>query len=1392
MRFIRPRAVDAVLVLVTLMLTTSVVARAAVSPIWLELGGSASGDGVSGAIAPAAARDASVAVGADGLPVVTYTEYPDAVSSRGAITVKRWTGTTWETLSGPTGLARGYAPQVKIAASGAIHVAWLHDGLDGSTEIRLRVRTGTTFDELGGSDSPGGISGTNPGVTAPFSLALDGAGHPLVAFVGAARNGFAGIGETPQVVNDTRQIYVRRWTGSAWQFVGSDFAGGGASNARSFSTAAATIQHDADTPALVVDSHGSPVVAFTYSTIVDGAPNPNTDVYVTRWNGTAWTAVGPAVPAGDSPAGAGGAGGVSASDTGSFNPSIAAGPDGSLALAWEEDTPAGATYLWVRAWKGVQWLELGGSASNGGLVAPQTVNEAPRIAVRGANPIVAWQRRDLAMPSQIFVLQWTGAAWEDVGLDSAANAGISDAALHAVTPALALAPGSGVPVVAWVDSRQQGGSQVFLRRAEEGQTGSVEASLASTLRLALRVGTPPGVSGQGAVGTIQGPDGVCGVGGGDACEVFVASGTRVLLVAAAQPGNRFLGWSGGPCNGRTNTSCAFTLTTNASTVALFRAVTGVRVTKAGNGAGTVSGIGFACGTDCFAEVFTATGRVLTATPAVGSRFLGWSGDACSGQATGSCTVVAAGLNQSITATFQLTRHSLTVVNRVNGRVESLPPLPAGTIDCGGGSSVCSRVLDYGTPVVLRASPIFGTRFVRWAGTVCDGRTNATCEFRMAGNVSLAPNYRNVTTLSLNKSGLGTIGSTPAGISCSLACSAATFDFARGALVRLLATPRVGWSFNGFTGDCTGPTCTINASAETAFVGASFSIQSRRLRVTVVGNGSVSGDGLVCDPSTTPCAQDYDYGTTLPLSPVAAPGYRFTGWTQHCLGASATTCRPLLTANRSVTAIFRPVFTLTVTKTGNSNSGAITSTPAGINCGVTVVDCSQTYLGGTAVTLVRSAPVTGTIFRWLGACAFRGTNATCVLPMNANVSVVGEYRLRPLGLTVANLGPRYGTVTRVNGTLDCGATCSEVVNYGTPVTLRATAAATPASEFVSWTGCTPATNASCTFSLTANRTVTARFRPLVTSLAVQAPIEGPIVGGGTRQLSAIATFSDLSQQDVTGQTTTTTWSATSTPAGVVTVSTTGLITGRLVGNASVRATFRRGTQVVVSDPIVIRVSTLIADAAAPGGRAIKVACFPYGEPAAPASQLACLPSNRRFEVHCRAFGHFAGGGPPADITDQVAWRTTNALIARPTGLVAFTGPLLQSFRMTGAGTAALYASVGTRRSATAITNLGTAPWVVQGSPQTVVGTPVIQPFSPTVAVDGHVQLQAIATLTGAGACASPPARDFALLVNWASDNEGVADISFFGQATGVSEGSVTIRATYGTMPLDPVTLVVQSP
>ena len=107
------------------------------------------------------------------------------------------------------------------------------------------------------------------------------------------------------------------------------------------------------------------------------------------------------------------------------------------------------------------------------------------------------------------------------------------------------------------------------------------------------------------------------------CTTSVGQGSTVLLVATPDQGNRFLNWTGGPCAGRTTTSCSFTMTANTSVTALFRGATFVQVLRDGNGAGTVTGPGLSCGADCFESIFTGTNVTLTPTPTTGSRFAGW-------------------------------------------------------------------------------------------------------------------------------------------------------------------------------------------------------------------------------------------------------------------------------------------------------------------------------------------------------------------------------------------------------------------------------------------------------------------------------------------------------------------------------------------------------------------------------------------------------------------------------------------------------------------------------------------------------------------------------------------------------------------------------------------------
>jgi hypothetical protein len=105
---------------------------------------------------------------------------------------------------------------------------------------------------------------------------------------------------------------------------------------------------------------------------------------------------------------------------------------------------------------------------------------------------------------------------------------------------------------------------------------------------------------------------------------------------------------------------------------------------------------------------------LTATPAAGWGFAGWSGGACSG--FGSC-VVTMNAAQSVTATFAQSIYTLSVAVTGNGAVTSSPS----GINCG---SICTMNYANGTPVMLTATPSGGATFKGWGGA-CSGAGGCT-------------------------------------------------------------------------------------------------------------------------------------------------------------------------------------------------------------------------------------------------------------------------------------------------------------------------------------------------------------------------------------------------------------------------------------------------------------------------------------------------------------------------------------------------------------------------------------------------------------------------------------------------------------------------------------------
>jgi cellulose 1,4-beta-cellobiosidase len=153
------------------------------------------------------------------------------------------------------------------------------------------------------------------------------------------------------------------------------------------------------------------------------------------------------------------------------------------------------------------------------------------------------------------------------------------------------------------------------------------------------------------------------------------------------------------------------------------------VARAGTGGGTVtsSPAGISCGATCSAAFNAGTSVSLTATPATGATFAGWSG-ACSG--TGACAVPMTAA-QSVTATFNASPGSftLTVVKAGTG-TGTVSSSPAG-ISCG---ATCSAAFTSGTSVTLTAAPASGSTFAGWTGP-CSGTGACTVGLTAAQTVT---------------------------------------------------------------------------------------------------------------------------------------------------------------------------------------------------------------------------------------------------------------------------------------------------------------------------------------------------------------------------------------------------------------------------------------------------------------------------------------------------------------------------------------------------------------------------------------------------------------------------------------------------------------------------------
>jgi len=409
-------------------------------------------------------------------------------------------------------------------------------------------------------------------------------------------------------------------------------------------------------------------------------------------------------------------------------------------------------------------------------------------------------------------------------------------------------------------------------------------------------------------------------------------GDTVSLLLTADTGYNFVGWAGDLAG--SDNPAAITMDGNKSITANCQANTYTLAVSAANGTITRS--------PDQASYTHNNSVTMTATPATGYHFTGWSGDL-----TGNANPVTITMdgNKSIAANFAVNTYTLNVAAATNGSVNKTPDKAA---------------YNHGDNVTLSATANAGYNFTNWSGDLA-GSVNPTT-ITMDGNKSITADYQtNTYSLAVTATN-GTVNKSP---------SQATYQ--HGDTVTLTATPASGYHFTGWSGDLTG---TANPAAITMdadkSVTADFVINTYTLNIAAT-NGSVS---------KTPDKAAYNHGDTVTLSATANAGYNFTNWSGDLTG-SVNPTTITMDGNKSITADYQTnTYSLAVTAT----NGTVSKSPD-----------QATYQHGDTVTFT-AAPASGYQFTgWSGDLT--GTTNPAAIIMDADKSVTANFVINTYALNV---------------------------------------------------------------------------------------------------------------------------------------------------------------------------------------------------------------------------------------------------------------------------------------------------------------------------------------------------------------------------------------------------------
>jgi len=278
----------------------------------------------------------------------------------------------------------------------------------------MSLTSASTWVELDGSASGSGL-GSPSQFTEYGSVAFDPDGNIIVVWSGYDSH------------DGPRNVYLKRWNGTAWEEMGAGSAtGGGITNTT----------NRASEPMVAVMGDASPVMAWT-----EGGT-----LYVRRWDGVQWSEMGEGSATG---------GGISGEENWASLQDVVVGGDGNPILAWlstPRETSGGGVY--IKRWNGQKWSEMDmWSAQHNGISGGPASSARAAVDDQG-NPWVVWSRkRERDAEYQVYVKKWDGRVWVEVPQGSASGGGISQSQEGAYWPEVASREGE--IYITWMEAGEE-------------------------------------------------------------------------------------------------------------------------------------------------------------------------------------------------------------------------------------------------------------------------------------------------------------------------------------------------------------------------------------------------------------------------------------------------------------------------------------------------------------------------------------------------------------------------------------------------------------------------------------------------------------------------------------------------------------------------------------------------------------------------------------------------------------------------------------------------------------------------------------------------------------------------------------------------------------------------